>query len=441
MDKPGSAIFQLFQGIFPFCDLDQKSQTLIAPFMERSSFQVGTTIFEQDDSADAIYFILSGHIEIVQHKKKSERVLLELGPGDHFGEDVLANFAIRQTSAVCKSRVMVLKISHQNLKKIYEGTPILRRTFALFLRSYRLLCKLELRWREPQETLYLLSRRSKFFLWIRIIPLVLISFTLFGGLLYFAFTVKFGSVIWLILAFLALGMGIFITGWAAMEWSNDYFILTRERVLMQRQLVGVYDSRQETPMSAVLSTGLDRSFIGRLFGFGTVTARAYTGDLRLGNLPDPDLIFALLENRRKSILAEQRRQEQEGMQSLLQNRLKPVNQRVTQPVEVHHEQPIMVNYYSGSFFDFLAKFFVLRTEKDGAVIYRTHWWMLFRKTFLPGLFLLFVVGVVLARFAGAFALDEVFVYFLAIVGALIGWGWWFFEYIDWHNDVDRKSVV
>ncbi len=53
-------------------------------------------------------------------------------------------------------------------------------------------------------------------------------------------------------------------------------------------------------MSAILSTGLNASFAGRVFGFGAVTARAYTGDLRFNNLPDPDLILACLEHRRQS---------------------------------------------------------------------------------------------------------------------------------------------
>lgn len=435
MDKPAPAAAQLISGIFPFSELDVRAQAALAPLVERESYAAGTTIYQQNSPVRAVYFLLSGQVEVSQKQKKTTRVLAQLGPGDHFGEDATGGSGIAQTQAVCATRVILLKIPRANLVRVYEYAPILKRVFALFYRTYHLLCRLDLPWRQPQETVYLLTRRTRFILWTRVIPLVLVFLVVFSGLLYWSFIASFASVLWLVLSFLVLGIGLFLTGWSALEWSNDYFILTRDRVLMQRMLIGLFDSRQETPMTAVLSTGLDRSFLGRVVGFGAVTARAYTGDLRLPNLPDPDLIFALLEHRRRDMLKEQKRQEQEGMQSLLLDRLKNVDQRVTQPLPVRREAQTQVNYYSGDFFDLLAKFFNLRIEKDGAVIYRTHWWMLVKKTFLPCLFLLADVLMVILRVLDIYTFNGTAVYLLAIVGALIGWGWWLYQYYDWHNDV------
>ncbi len=434
MDKPVGAA-QLIQGIFPFSELDAATQADLGAYVERESFATGTVIYAQDSPVKAVYFILSGHVEIVQQQKKSHRTVAKLEAGDHFGAEAISGSGFAQTQAVCLSRVMVLKIKRANLMAVYEAAPILRRVFHQFYKTYQLLCKVDLPWRQPEETVYLLTRRTRFLLWLRVLPLLALSLVGFGLLLSLSFTAKFGTILWLVLAFLALGFGLFLTGWSALEWSNDYFILTRDRVLMQRLLIGMFDSRQETPMSAILSTGLDSSFLGRLIGFGAVTARAYTGDLRLPNLPDPDLVFATLEYRRKTMIKEQRRAEQEGMETLLQNRLKSADQRVTQPLPVKREAQTQVNYYSGDFFDLLAKFFNLRIEKDGSVIYRTHWWMLMKKTFLPTLFLLAVIVMVVLRLFEFFTFYEAGVYLLAIVGAVIGWGWWFYQYLDWFNDV------
>ena len=427
--------FPLLQGVFPFSDLDQRTLAQIAPLIERCNYAAGVTLYEPTQDANYFYFILSGQVEIFLPEKKDIKLLAVLNPFDHFGEDALADFCIRHTQAVSKTRVLLLRISRSNLHKLQEISPMLRRVFKMFLRSYQILCKLQLPWRQAQETVYLLSRRHVFFLWIRIIPILVLTLALFYGLLYLGFTVHHGSALWIIFAFLILGFGVVIGSWAAMEWSNDYYILTRDRVIMQKKVVGVFDGRQETPMSAILSTGMDSTFFGRVFGFGAVTARAYTGDMRLNKLPDPDLVYALLEHRRRSLLHEQRRQEQEGMQSILQERLKSPEVRNTRPLP-RHEPPMAVSYYTDSISDLLARFFGLRSEKDGAVIYRTHWWILMGKTILPVIFIILVAGIVIARLSGAFAaISETLVYSFAIMAVFFGGLWWLYEYADWHNDV------
>ncbi len=60
---------------------------------------------------------------------------------------------------------------------------------------------------------------------------------------------------------------------------------------------------------------------------------------------------------------EMRRGEQEGMESMLQNRLRSSDQRVTQPLPTHRTAEVTVNYYSGDFFDLLAKFFTCASKR------------------------------------------------------------------------------
>lgn len=435
MSATPHSITQVLQGIFPFSSLDQKTLAQIAPLMEKNSFPAGVELFSQDEEADALYFVLTGEMEITREDKKGKRTFALLRAGDRFGEDALTGFHRYQTNAVTRSRVILLRICREEIQQVGEISPTLRRMFVLIRRSYQLQLKMVFPWHHPGETIYLISRRHPIFLWLRVIPTLLITLGGFYGLLSAAFTTVEASVLWLLLAFLLLGIGSLLGAWAALEWSNDYFILTRDRVLMQKLLIGFFDSRQETPMSAILSTGMDATFFGRIFGFGAVTARAYTGDLRLKQLPDPDLIMAYLEHRRRSLQSEQRREEQANIHSMLQSRLQPEQTRVTRPVPVHHEQPVQVNYYTGKFSDWVARFFGLRSEKEGSIIYRTHWWILMKKTFLSILFLILVFSIVIARFVETFTLNETFVYLAAIGLTIIGWAWWLYNYLDWVNDI------
>ena len=45
--------------------------------------------------------------------------------------------------------------------------------------------------------------------------------------------------------------------WNYIDWGNDYYILTNQRVVWLEKVVGIYDSRQEAPLSTVLSVGVE----------------------------------------------------------------------------------------------------------------------------------------------------------------------------------------
>jgi hypothetical protein len=93
-------------------------------------------------------------------------------------------------------------------------------------------------------------------------------------------------------------------------------------------------------------------------------------------------------------------------------------------------------YQSGSLLDLAARFFGLRYVKDEGVVYRTHWWILLKKTILPGLIILGVVLFVAAKWIGMMPkADEILVYSLALALVIIAWCWWLYQYMDWHNDV------
>ncbi|MDO9121962.1 MAG: hypothetical protein Q7U31_09255, partial [Anaerolineaceae bacterium] len=61
---------------------------------------------------------------------------------------------------------------------------------------------------------------------------------------------------------------------------------------------------------------------------------------------------------------------------------------------------------------------------------------LFKKTTLPGFFILAIVVAVLARIMGFLSfIPEVGVYVAALILAVSCWGWWIYQYQDWQNDV------
>lgn len=94
---------------------------------------------------------------------------------------------------------------------------------------------------------------------------------------------------------------------------------------------------------------------------------------------------------------------------------------------------------------FLASFFGMRTEDDSVITYRTHWFILMQKIFLPSLFLtLFFLFI---SFFSGFPSAEwmanpllLLITGLSIIAAL----WWIYQFVDWRNDcylITKDSLV
>jgi len=424
------------KSLFPFSLLSDEDLKRIAPYFEQVNFPAGATIFSDGYPASDLFFILTGKVKIILHQIKADRNLGVLGTGDHFGEETLSGHHTYQTRAICLSAVTVLCIRGSKARAIADAYPELHAAFSLFLKTYHLTCTQKLPWRAADEGVELFSRRHPFFLFLRLFLtggafLVGFSFLFFSALASINYFVPL-----LILSLLELALGIVLCAWSGMEWSNDYFILTRERVCVQKKLIGFYESRHESPVNAVLSVGVDTSLMGRLLGFGTVTVRTYTGDMQFKRLPYPYVIYELLEIRREAAALEATQAEKLEIREALTGKGDGRPARKAVSSNANKSGYSEATDQSGSFSNLLAGLFNLRTVKENSVIYRTHWWILFKKTALPGFFLFAVVLVVLARILGFLSvIPDIVIYVGALILAVAFWGWWIYRFQDWQNDV------
>lgn len=436
MNISGERITGFLHKIFPFNLLDESDLARIIPLFAKIRLPAGMVIYRQGEIPEHFYLILSGNVRVSLSEGQGEDKMWGLHTGDSLGVEVLRSNLYRLTDAICETEVELLRMDKAVLLELCKGNPVLNDAFNLILQTFLLRCKLNLPWLGKTEKVSLISRRHPFFLVLRIVLFSSLGLAAFGLLTSLAFGANGFLIGIFILAILALILGGVLAAWAALEWTNDYFIITRERVLVQKKLIGFFDSRQESPLSAILSTGLDTSFIGRLVGYGAINLRSYTGNLRFKNLPSVHLIYELLENLRHSTEKETRQQNQDEMHELLEQRLRKGS------VPYHHKPEGETDtfyaslYQSGSLLDLAARFFGLRHVKEGSVVYRTHWWILCKKTIVPALLLVGIIILVVMKFIGLMPLvSDTFVYIFALLSTIGAWGWWLYQYIDWHNDI------
>jgi len=223
--------------------------------------------------------------------------------------------------------------------------------------------------------------------------------------------------------------------WRWVDWGNDYYIVTNLRVVYLEKVVGLYDSRQESPLTSILSVNVQSSdALARALDMGDVIVRTYTGLITLDSVPRPRALANMVEEHWQRAKVGARQAEQEFVRETVRRSLQPEPPAPPPPPPAPSAPARPV-----SFSERLARFFSLkvRFEEGDYIVYRKHWFLLIRDLWLPSvLMVLTVAGLFLVGFAAS--IPQVYRVALVVIGvlALLGFAaWWLYEFVDWHNDI------
>ncbi len=403
---------------------------------EAVMFEAGRMIYEQNAPATHFYLIINGSIKVEMEGRNDNITLSILKPDDYFGEDVLEKDPYRRTKALALKDTILLRINREELLSIIEEFPLVVPAFNLILASYRYILKYRGSWFRKDEAIYYLNRTHLFFLYFpSLLPILLSSLILFFiALLYFQnifspfFTFLFGGIIGI--------LGIGWTVWNIIDWSNDYFLITDQRAVYYEKVALLYESRQETPLRAILSLSKKTDLLGRNLSFGNVEIRTFTGILHFRHLPMPDQVISLLEEKRDRSKKLMDKEEQEEMDKVIRERLAP--EIMKKDVKEIEESEILDQAIvdSGSITSFLAQLFGMRVESEDVITYRTHWFILLKKIIFPTLLLITLFLLALLHSLNILSVIPSDIFYPFIIASGIGsTGWWMYRFIDWRNDM------
>jgi hypothetical protein len=178
------------------------------------------------------------------------------------------------------------------------------------------------------------------------------------------------GLIWRIIA---LG-GSRLAGWAWVDWSNDYYIITSRRILYQERVVLLYDSRQESPMEAVQSTSTQHHPAGPHFGVWQCGhPHLHRHILFRRCISNPDQVMASCKSSRLALRRASGGPKQRLMENMIERRITYADPGAVQTAgRPAARQPDNAR-------NFLSDLFHLRNEVGGTILYRTHWFILLQK--------------------------------------------------------------
>jgi hypothetical protein len=431
---------QILQQMPLFHNLSEAQMMSMAESSSRLVLSRGELIYEQGSQADSFYIILSGRVQLTRVTSQGDETLGSLDEGDYFGLETLEEEMLRQSNASALTEVILLVFDSARIKEFADRYPVLQKRFLLIRRSFRHFINLTFPWIAPRETIYYIGRRSGYYLIPRLILPTLITFILLPLWIYLYATLHL--LIFFIITLVTALVSVGWVAWGVFDWSNDYSIITSRRVLFQEKIALIYDSRQEVPLDAILADDITTSQIGRWLDYGDLIIRTFTGALTLPGIAMPAEVKILLDNRRdRARLHAQRNKTQNIRHTIRQHIGLDEQDQAAQTAE----QEVPKTIHSGTLPNALSDLFMLRTEVNGVITYRTHWFMLLGKVILPTLLLFLTLTLLILRLVNVFTLLTLSSTVLLCLLLLLTFGaWWLYQYIDWRNDryiISDKELI
>ncbi len=414
-----------------FCQLEQDERQWLADNLSVIVLKRDNTFYLPGSPAEEFCLVYSGSIQLIDVDSPSEREIATLVKGDFFSQETLSPTPGNHLyKALAVEASIVLTFRRDFLLELTDRHPEFTNIFNLIWRSFQLARHKKITWLNPDEYVTHISRRHISDVYrVLVGPAIIFILSAFGLLLMMSFLTGSQSGLYLIPgigASLALLWGI----WNGIDWSNDYYIITNQRVVLMEKVILFYDNRQETPLDAILSVTLQTELLGRWLTFGDVVIRTYTGSIALPRMECPQYIIALIENLVERSKMVRGQEEDQMMDSYIRQRLEG-----EEPVE---EVPLPGQdfYVPSRSLGFLESLFSLRETTTDSIMYRTHWFILIRKTLAP--FFLGLITFIALLFRVKDSLLFIPIVPAVITGCVllvISWIWWIYEYIDWRNDI------
>lgn len=411
----------------------------LADQFEVSTYSAGTTIFKQGEKADSFYMILDGSVKVVRLHNGKTRDLAMLVKGDYFGEEALITHHPRSATIVASADTTLLRLTSAQFNQIVRSTPHLRDNLIVAISSRHLARGKTLTWLNPGEVVYVMARKHPFFLWMNLaMPgIALLAAIVLTVVLYFYLLP--GLATGLVIGGISIVAALAWLVWNGVDWGNDYYIVTNQRVVWLEVVAGVYDSRMEAPLTTILSVGLNTDQIGRSIGYGDVMVRTFTGLILFHHVQDPEQVASMIEEHWQRAKISTREQEGHAMEQAIRQRLGLVP---SPPVQAKTDGRGKKSSAKGGIFrSIFADFYNVRITEGGVVTYRKHWYVLLQHTWLQMALIALMIVFLVVRIIGMItfpSLDAVIAF--SVVVLLIVFCWYIYNYIDWRNDIYQVTT-
>lgn len=431
-----------------FAALTPDNLERIAKLATKRYYPRGELLCREDEFGYTLYIIDSGEAILRQTDLLGlERPTSYLREGDVFGENALLLGEAYGSCVQATTPLEVWCIHKQDFDRLLEEYPALQKHLSLPpLIKERLRMRL-MPGQDKSEPWLLLRRRHWLVLARNLLLPTLILFALIIGVagLDGLNAIMRRQPLLTLSATTIMGV-IFL--WFFVDWYNDFYLVTSQRILHREQAILRFETSDEAPLTKIQNINIKRSLLGKLFDFGTMeiqTAGAKGASIVLDYLPDPEGMKQVIFKQVAYLKSAQRRAEYEEIRQELERKTHKDTAEEPQPIPpLPPEEPLEKRR---SLLNIRPKrpFFRLRYEQGDRITWRKHWIFLLKRIYIAlPTFVILTISIVIISLSNALGQYRLPVLLAALVLWTTSVFWLYWEWEDWRNDeyiVTKTSII
>ncbi len=415
-----------------FNQLSDEELGQILPLFQPISLQKGEVLFRAGFPGRNFFIIVSGAMLLLREDQPAKKVYAR----EPFGEEELFGEAVREHTAQALETTRLLAVNRRGFLAILNAYPTVKARLRALRNSLRLREKTDFPWIGEREQIRFLDRKHiHLFYQQMVFPVLFLSIGVLGGLY-----LQFNPVIFLPVLLLIFGLW---TWWHWMDWGNDFYLVTTERVAWVEKVLWLHDQRREIPLQSILSVNLSSNQVQRVFGYGDVIIRTYTGDMPMRNASHPKVLLDLILETQKLTREQARETELDEIGETIRTRLRMSDDQ--RDLESSSEVPSppagpQLTETITPLQEFL-NLFRARYEVNGVITYRKHKFILVKQSWWLLLLLVLLISAFFARLVNLLTFPSLPWIGLLIAVSLLGLG---YVFANWANDrfqITEKQIV
>lgn len=427
-------IFSFLHDHFLFKHLSDDELGQLLPLFNPISLEEGEVLFRAGFPGRNFFLVVSGRV-LLEDENQNGIIVNSRG---HFGDKELHKEGMRKETATALEQTTLLAVNKRGFLAILSAYPTTRTKLSALRLSTNILQNNEFPWIGPEEVIRFIDRKHVNVLYGQLLlPVLFLSLTGIGALLLHLNLGIFMAITVLI----ALVWGV----WLWLDWRNDFYLVTSDRAAWVEKVIWLHDQRREVPLQSILSVNISTNQMQRIFGYGDVIIRTYTGNIPMRNTAHPEVLLDLIAEEQEIAKARAKETDKENINQAIRSRLGMSGE--TSPMD-QEEEFIDLTMEGGPQLtetitplqEFL-NLFRARYELNGIITYRKHIFILFKNSWW--LWLLFVVLLVslFARLVHLIPIPSISLLGILLTVNILGLA---YAFADWANDrfqITSKQVI
>ena len=426
----------------------------VAALLHSDTANQGQLIYEIGSDNTNLYVLRRGRVAVRWTDQQDVEQRQVVTAGAVFNElPFLTGIRCRDTAEALEPKTTLWYLPRKEFHDLLSRRPDIKSRLVYSQEALEALEKVRrINWLRPDETVIVFAKRH----WWVFARLVIFTLTIVAALIAaLTLTPAAGflgamlpAVIGLIFAPAAL-----LLIWAFIDWQNDFFAVTDQRIVHRERVLLIRDDQDEIPLNKVQDvtviregTNFLQTIVFLLLDVGTISIEAMGNKSQIvfHNIGNPDEISYQIFVERARALRATHLTERSRIRAELRRELGLVERAPAKPIERKKTRPKLFWHRFGQMRTALGRLRQtilprLRLVEGDQITYRKHWLVLIQRAGLPfTMWLTYTIGVATLIATQPPIQEIVSQPVPAILITVVGAGlfmWFVWEYEDWRNDI------